>query len=158
MSKLLQIAKAALGLCIAGSVFAQDAPATQAEAAERLKGIIAAVKAKGAAAAAQDIMSPADPLKCKYKDMVCLLIKIDTATFLVNTALPKMVGQQFPADMVDVDGSPIIAAQLNPAKQGKTKWDAKYKFARPDTKKITPRWSFCEKADDAHVACAVVSQ
>lgn len=148
----------ALGACLSQGALADAGQATTAEAAERLKAIVGAVKSKGAEGAGSFIMSAADPLGCKHKDLVCLLIRIDNATFLANTALPKMVGQTFPLDMVDVDGLPIIAAQLNPAKQGQTRWDARYKFARPDTKKIVPRWSFCEKADEAHVACTVVSQ
>lgn len=146
------------GLCLPCLATASDGVATPAEAAERLKTLVSLVKSKGAVAAGAEVMAADDPAKCRYKDLVCLLIKVDDATFLVNTALPKMVGQQFPLDMVDVDGAPIIGAQLTPARQGKVKWDAKYKFARPDTKKIVPRWSFCEKADAAHVACVVISQ
>ena len=132
--------------------------ATPAEAAQRLKAIVDLVKAKGVVAAGQRMMSEEDPLKCKYKDMTCLLITSVDATFVANTAIPKLVGQKFPLDLVDVDGNPIIAAQVGPANHGQVKWDAKYKFARPGTKKVVPRWSFCEKVTEGHVACVVVAQ
>lgn len=142
----------------APALAADDEVATPADAAERLKAIVGLVKAKGPAGAGQQIMAADDPLKCKYRDMSCMLLTIADATFVANTAVPKLVGQQFPMDMADVDGTPIIGQQLGPAKQGKLKWEAKFKFVRPGTKKVVPRWAFCEKADDAHVACVVVAQ
>lgn len=137
---------------------AQDAPATQAEAAQRMKGILELAKAKGVPTAGAQIMSADDPFKCRYKEMACMILAVADGTFVANTAVPKLVGQKFPPDLADVDGVPIIDQQLGPAREGKTKWEAKFKFAQPGTKKVVPRWAFCEKADAAHVACVVINQ
>jgi signal transduction histidine kinase len=144
----------ALGLSM-GAAQAQEA-ASAAEAQERLKAIVALVKAKGAAKAAEDIMA-SDPFKCKFKDLGCMLATTD-AKIVANPGQPAMVGQQFPPDFADIDGTPLVAQLLSPAKAGKLKWEAKYKFNPPGSKKIVPRHSFCEKAGDTHVACVTISQ
>lgn len=131
--------------------------ASPAEAQQRLSAIVDFAKSKGAAKAVDEIMAASDPFKCKYKDMTCLLVTFD-GKFLANTAQQALIGTSLPPDFADVDGVPIVAQQFGPAKAGKTKWEAKFKFTVPNTKKIVPRWSFCETAGPAHIACVVVSQ
>ena len=150
------IASSLLTILCAGSCLANE-NATPAEAEERLKAIVGLVKAKGAAAG-KDVMAADDPVKCKYKDMVCMLMDTADGTFLAQTALAKLVGTKFDPEMADVDGVPIVEQWIGPAKQGKTQWQAKWKFARPDTKKVSPRLATCAKADATRVACVSVAQ
>lgn len=148
------------GALLAGSFslsVAQEGGSSPADAQERLKALVAAVKAKGAAEGAKYVMGADDPLKCKTKDIVCMLVDVNTNTMLVHSAVPKLVGTPVDDDVQDIDGNSLSKLQFGPAKAGKTKWEAKYKFARPDTRKIVPRWAFCEKADDARVACVSIS-
>jgi hypothetical protein len=136
--------------------FAADDAATPAEAQERLTAIVALVKAKGVQGAADEIMNASDPIKCKYKDMTCILMS-DSALFLANTSRAALIGTTLPLDLKDPDGNPIVAAQVGGLKEGKTKWEAKFKFVRPGSKTIQPRWSFCERAADNVAACVVVA-
>jgi len=146
-----------LTLCLAGAASAQAQElATPAEAVDRLKQIVALVKSKGADAAAAEMMA-GDPLKCRYKDLGCLVASAD-AKVLANPSNPSMVGVQVPSDLTDIDGTPIVGQLLGPLKAGKTKWEAKYKLNPPGAKRIVPRWSFCEKLDVDHLACTTITQ
>jgi hypothetical protein len=159
MTKYLSLratAAALLGACLLSTAFAAD-DATPADAQERLKGMVGLVKAKGVQGAAEELMSAADPLKCKYKDLTCILIS-DAGKFTANTSQPALIGNSLPMDMKDPDGKPILTLMVGPMKEGKTKWDAKYKFVRPGTKTIQPRWAFCEKVADSMIACTVIAQ
>lgn len=152
----VRLAAALLAASVLVPAFA-DETATTAEAQERLKSIVALVKSKGLQPAADEIMNPTDPLKCKYKDMTCLILS-DAGKFLANTSQPALVGNSLPLDLKDQDGKPILGQQLDPLKAGKTKWEAKFKFVRPGTKTIMSRHALCEKLSDNMVACTVVAQ
>lgn len=131
--------------------------ASPTDAQERLKSLVATIKSSGGPAAAKSVMGADDPAKCKFKDLVCLVADVKTSTLLAHTAIPKLAGSPLTDDMLDVDGVSINQQLFGPAKQGKVKWESKYKFSRPDTKKIVGRAAFCEKVGDAHVACVSVS-
>lgn len=152
----IRLAAALLAASALVPAFADDL-ATLPEAQERLKALSALVKTKGLQPAANEVMAPADPLKCKYKDIACMIIS-DAGKFLANTSQPALVGNSLPLDLKDPDGKPILGQQVGPLKEGKTKWEARFKFVRPGTKTIVSRLSLCEKVADNMVACVVVSQ
>lgn len=151
---------AAVALCTVAlnPVLAVEGVGTPAEAQDRLKAIVGMVKSKGADAAAKMVMGADDPAKCHEKDIVCMMVDFKQAKMMVHTAVPKLVGTPVDEDVLDLDGISISKEMFGPGKAGKTKWEAKYKFARPDTKKVVPRWGFCERADDAHSVCVTISQ
>ena len=39
-------------------------------------------------------MSAEDPFKCRYKDVVCMIVDVTSNSILVHTAMPKLVGTQ----------------------------------------------------------------
>lgn len=158
MKKALYRVVLAMSIAVSAvPALAQEAGATPDDAKQRLKAIVSSIKAKGGEATTKELMSADDPFKCRYKDLVCMAVDISKDTILVHTAIPKLVGTKLDDAVVDVDGNSLTQLQFGPGKKGMTSWDAKYKFTRPDTKKIVPRWSFCEKADSATVVCASVS-
>lgn len=154
---LVRFACTALALAASMVAHANPENATSAEAQERLKAVISAIKAQGAGAGAKALMGADDPAKCRFKDVVCMVADVKASALVMHSAIPKLVGSPLVDDLLDIDGVSINQQLFGPAKQGKVKWETKYKFARPDTKKIVGRSAFCEKADDAHVVCVSVS-
>lgn len=144
------------GLLVIGLVggAAQAQTATEAKAA--LKAIADHVKSKGAAKAAEDLTAGTDPSKCKeIANMNCFIAK-EEGGMLGNAKNPKSVGANFPREMTDVDGVPVVEQVIGPLGKGKTSWEARYKFALPGTKKIVPQHAFCEKVESKTVACVVL--
>ena len=140
---------AAISILVLSAFAAGAAQAqTAADAQEMLKATIANIKAKGVEKAAAELNAGEDPAKCKDKPGISCLISTLDAKILGNGKNPKMAGMQFPPDFADVDGTPIVAQMIDPAKAGKTKWEAKYKFAAAGTKKITLQHAWCEKVDN----------
>lgn len=129
---------------------------TAADAQAMVKSLVSLAKTKGLAKAAEDLNGGTDPLKCKERPQIgCFIFKVDSG-MIANAKNPKMVGQDFPADFADVDGTPIVSQVVGPFRAGKTAWEAKYKFAPAGSKKIVPNHSFCEKIDAGHFACATL--
>jgi hypothetical protein len=138
---------------VIGSTYAIDM-ASPEEAQKRLSAMVALVKAKGAIKASEQIMD-GDPLKCRYKDMSCMLLT-DGGKYLVSTSQPAMVGQTMPMDLTDSDGRRVMVDVLGPAKAGKMSWETKAKFVAPGTKAILPRRTLCERAAEGFVACVAI--
>ena len=146
---------AAISILVMSAFAAGAAQAqTAADAQEMLKAIVANAKAKGVAKAAEELNAGEDPAKCKDKPGISCMIATPDAKILGNGKNPKMAGMQFPPDFADVDGVPIVQQMIGPFKEGKTKWEAKYKFAAAGTKKITQQHAWCEKFDASTIVCA----
>lgn len=145
---------AAVSILVLSAFAAGAAQAQSAEDAQAmLKDMMALVKAKGVAKASEDINAGTDPGKCKEKPGITCMIITDGAKVLANGKNPKMVGTEFPPDFADVDGTPIVAQFTTPLKSGKSKWEAKFKFAPAGSKKIMMQHAFCEKADANTAVC-----
>lgn len=155
--KLLRIATSLTIAAFTPIAAVASETASAADAQDRLKSIVTGVKVNGGSTTAKSLMAADDPNKCKFKDMVCLLADVKAATLLAHSAIPKLAGSPLVNDMLDVDGVSINQQLFGPAGKGKDKWETRYKFARPDTKKIVGRQAFCEKVGDVHVACVSIS-
>ena len=144
------VAIALIAAMASSSTFAQSA----ADAQETLKGFVSTFKAKGLKQVVDDINGGTDPMKCRDKPGVGGFVATAEGKMLANCKNPKMVGQEFPPDFADVDGTPIVGQVIGPMKAGKAKWEANYKFAPAGQKKAVQQHVFCEKLDATNLACA----
>lgn len=152
---IIPFRKAGIALLVALPMFAQ-AQATPDEAKSMLASIVAQAKAQGVGKAAEAINAGTDATKCKEKKGLGCMIATSAAMVLANAKNQKLVGNEFPADFADIDGTPIVKQIVGPINAGKSQWEAQYKFAVGNSAKAVPQHAFCEKIDAKTLACVIL--
>lgn len=151
-STLASLATATLAMLSTPLASAQTAD----DATGMLKALVAQAKSQGVPKTVDAVNGGTDAGKCKDKQGIGCMIATRGAVVVANSKNLKMVGQEFPADFADIDGTPIVSQVIGPFKSGKTAWEAKYKFAPVGTTKAVMQHSFCEKLDATHLACVTL--
>lgn len=141
-----------LGLAC-GSVMADETRATKVEAEAMVKKAVEFLKQNGKDAAFKAFTAPST----QFTDRDLYVVAYDlNGKCLAHGQNSKQVGLSL-IGLKDPDGKEFVKERVELAKSKGTFWQD-YKFTDPLTKKIMPKVSYCEKADDAVVCAGVYSQ
>ncbi len=123
---------------------------TGAEAEALMKKAVAYMKAQGKEKAFAEISNQ----KGQFVDRDLYISVYDfNGTCLAQGANAKMIGKNF-LDLKDPDGYEIVKERVKMAKV-KDKFWQEYKYTNPVSKKIEPKYTYCEKVGDVVFACGV---
>ena len=124
--------------------------ATRDEASSMVKKGVAFIKASGKDKGYAEISNKQGPFK--DRDLYLVVYGLD-GVVRAHGANEKMIGKNL-IELKDVDGKAFVQERVDLAQAKGSFWQD-YKFTNPETKKIEPKETYCEKLDDV-VVCGGV--
>ncbi|MCG2583711.1 cache domain-containing protein [Massilia sp. TS11] len=149
MRKLFSLAVAGL-LATALPLHAASGGASKAEAEAMVKKGIAYLKKNGPDATFREANTKGGMFS--DRDLYLTIYDMDGVVKAHGTN-PRMVGKSL-IDMRDVDGKAFVRERVELARSKGSFWQ-EYKFNNPDTQKIEPKLTYCER-EQAFIFCAGV--